>query len=55
MNVLQLCNNYCGSKVHAELSRELDSQDVRQTDFEYFRWRNIAKEYVNLYHKIVNL
>lgn len=31
MNVLQLCNYYCGSKVHAELFRELDSQDVRQT------------------------
>ena len=37
MNILHICNDYCGSKVHSNLYRELDSQGVEQTIYTYYR------------------
>lgn len=37
MNILHICNDYCGSKVHANLYSELDKQGVQQTVYAYYR------------------
>lgn len=37
MNILHICNDYCGSKVHACLYAELDKQGVQQTVYTYYR------------------
>ena len=37
MKVLHICNNFCGSKVHANLYDELDKQGVQQTVYTYYR------------------
>ena len=37
MNILHICNDYCGSKVHANLYAELDKQGVQQTVYAYYR------------------
>ena len=36
MNILHLCNDFCDSKVHKNLYRELDRQGVKQTVYTYF-------------------
>lgn len=36
MNILHLCNDFCDSKVHKNLYRELDIQGVKQTVYTYF-------------------
>lgn len=41
MNVLHLCNDFCGSKVHENLYKSLDTLDVQQTVFTYFRDINL--------------
>ena len=37
MRVLHICNDFCGSAVHANLYRRLDSLGVSQTVFTYYR------------------
>lgn len=37
MKILHICNDYCGSKVHANLYSGLDKLDVRQTVYTYYR------------------
>lgn len=37
MKILHICNDYCGSKVHANLYRQLDVLGVKQTIFTYYR------------------
>ena len=37
MNVLHICNDYCGSKVHANLYQRLDALGVEQTVYAYYR------------------
>lgn len=37
MIILHICNDYCGSKVHANLYAELDKQGVQQTVYTYYR------------------
>lgn len=37
MKVLHICNDYCGSKVHQNLYRELSEKDISQTVYTYFR------------------
>ena len=37
MNILHICNDYCGSKVHTNLYAELDKQGVEQTVYTYYR------------------
>ena len=37
MKILHICNDYCGSKVHAELYRRLDALGVEQTVYAYYR------------------
>lgn len=37
MKILHICNDYCGSKVHYNLYRELDALGVEQTIYTYFR------------------
>lgn len=37
MKILHICNDYSGSKVHANLYAELDKQGVQQTVYTYFR------------------
>lgn len=37
MNILHICNDFCGSKVHARLYAELDKKGVRQTVYTYYR------------------
>lgn len=37
MKILQICNDYCGSKVHANLYRRLDELGVEQTVYTYYR------------------
>ncbi len=37
MKILHICNDFCGSKVHANLYAELDKQGIRQTVYTYFR------------------
>ena len=41
MKVLHLCNDFCGSKVHANLYKSLDRLGVKQTVFTYFRDVNL--------------
>lgn len=41
MKILHLCNDFCGSKVHANLYKSLDSLGVKQTVFTYFRDANL--------------
>ena len=41
MKILHLCNDFCGSKVHANLYRSLDKLGVDQTIFTYFRDGNL--------------
>lgn len=36
MRILHICNDFCGSKVHANLYAELDKQGVQQTVYTYF-------------------
>ena len=36
MKVLHICNDFCGSKVHGNLYRELDAQGVEQVVYTYF-------------------
>lgn len=37
MRVLHVCNDFCGSKVHCNLYRELDASGAQQTVYTYFR------------------
>lgn len=37
MKVLHICNDFCGSKVHRNLYRELDAQGLDQIVYTYFR------------------
>lgn len=37
MKVLHICNDYCGSKVHANLYKHLDDLGIDQTVFAYYR------------------
>ena len=37
MRILHICNDYCGSKVHANLYRRLDAMGVEQTVYAYYR------------------
>lgn len=37
MNILHICNDYCGSKVHANLYAEFDKLGVQQTIYTYYR------------------
>lgn len=37
MNILHICNDYCGSKVHANLYGHLEGLGVNQTVYTYFR------------------
>lgn len=37
MNILHICNDYCGSKVHKNLYNQLDEQGVEQTVYTYYR------------------
>lgn len=37
MKVLHICNDFCDSKVHGELYRELDAKGVEQVVYTYFR------------------
>ena len=37
MKILHICNDYCGSKVHANLYRRLDALGVEQTVYAYYR------------------
>ena len=41
MIILHLCNDFCGSKVHANLYKSLDRLGVQQTVFTYFRDANL--------------
>lgn len=41
MKILHLCNDFCGSKVHANLYKSLDGLGVVQTIFTYFRDANL--------------
>ncbi len=40
MNILHICNDFCGSKVHANLYKRLDELGVNQTIFTYYRGKN---------------
>lgn len=42
MKVLHICNDFCGSKVHANLYAELDKQGVQQTVYSYYRNASLA-------------
>lgn len=44
MKILHICNDYCGSKVHVNLIKELDATGVRQTVFTYFRNKRLIGE-----------
>ncbi len=37
MRILHICNDFCGSKVHANLYKRLDELNVEQTIFTYYR------------------
>ena len=37
MRILHICNDYCGSKVHVNLYRRLDTLGVEQTVYAYYR------------------
>ena len=37
MRILHICNDFCGSKVHANLYKRLDDLNVEQTIFTYYR------------------
>ena len=37
MNVLHICNDFCGSKVHRNLYAALDQKGIKQTVYTYFR------------------
>lgn len=42
MKVLHICNDFCGSKVHANLYAELDKQGIQQTVYTYYRDASLA-------------
>lgn len=42
MKILHICNDFCGSKVHANLYAELDKQGVQQTVYSYYRNASLA-------------
>lgn len=41
MNVLHICNDFCGSKVHRNLYEALDNKGINQTVYTYFRHPNL--------------
>lgn len=42
MKVLHICNDFCGSKVHGNLYRELDAKGVEQIIYTYFSDANLC-------------
>ncbi len=44
MNVLHICNDFCGSKVHQSLYSALDKKGIEQTIYTYYRHRNLYKK-----------
>ena len=67
MKILHLCNDFCGSKVHANLYKDLDALGIQQTVFTYFRDANlkgrnafeststevICSNILHLYHRVL--
>ena len=48
MKILHICNDYCGSKVHANLFRRLDELGVEQTVYAYYRGGDVREKNVLL-------
>ena len=48
MRILHICNDYCGSKVHANLYRRLDELGVEQTVYAYYRGGDVRENNVLL-------
>lgn len=42
MKILHICNDFCGSKVHSNLYRELDALGVKQTIYTYIRSESLC-------------
>ena len=42
MKILHICNDFCGSKVHTNLYKEIDNiDDIEQTIFTYIKDRQL--------------
>ena len=61
MKILHICNDFCGSKVHANLYAELDKHGLQQTIYSYFCDASLegenkfeAKNTTFLYRRILN-